>query len=38
LPARSGQKKGRSGCLSLSEVMTIVVFFHASHYRTFKHF
>jgi transposase len=38
LPARSGQKKGRGGCLSLSEVMTIVVFFHASHYRTFKHF
>jgi DDE family transposase len=38
LPARSGQKKGRGGCLSWSEVMTIVVFFPASHYRTFKHF
>jgi hypothetical protein len=24
--------------LSLSEVMTILVWFHASHYRTFKHF
>jgi IS5 family transposase len=38
LPARSGPKKGRGGCLSWSEVLTIVVFFHASHYRTFKHF
>src|SRR3982751_1314300 len=38
LPARSGQQKGRGRGLSLSEVMTIVVFFHVSHYRTFKHF
>jgi Transposase DDE domain len=38
LEAPSGQKKHRSQGLTLSEVMTIVVFFHASHYRTFKHF
>jgi Transposase DDE domain len=31
-------KRSRSQSLSLSEVMTILVFFHASHYRTFKHF
>jgi hypothetical protein len=38
LSARSGQQKGHGCGLSLSEVMTIVVFFHVSHYRTFKHF
>jgi Transposase DDE domain len=38
LPARSGQKKGRGGCLSWSEVMTSRVFFPASHDRTFQHF
>jgi len=31
-------KRSRSQSLSLSEVMTILVFFHASPYRTFKHF
>jgi transposase len=38
LPAPSGSKKSRGSSLSLSEVMTILVWFHASHYRTFKHF
>jgi hypothetical protein len=38
LTTRSSTKKHRSLCLTLSEVMTIVVFFHVSHYRTFKHF
>src|SRR5438270_11079926 len=38
LETHSGQKKHRSRGLTLSEVMTIVVFFHGSHYRTFKHF
>jgi hypothetical protein len=28
----------RQGQLSLSEIMTIIVFFHASHYRDFKHY
>jgi hypothetical protein len=38
VPSREGQKKS-SRCLSLTlrEIMTILVFFHASHYRTFKH-
>src|SRR3954452_16445817 len=36
LPAHSGSKKRRAS--SLSEVMTILVWFHASHYRTFKHY
>jgi len=35
-PGRPGKSYG--GRLTLSEVMTILVFFHASHYRTFKHF
>jgi Transposase DDE domain len=34
----SRPSKDRPRCLTLSEVMTILVFFHASHYRTFKHF
>ncbi|HVI81013.1 MAG TPA: IS982 family transposase [Candidatus Acidoferrum sp.] len=38
LPAHSGSKKRRASSLSLSEVMTILVWFHASHYRTFKHY
>jgi transposase len=38
LEARSLQSKYRPRCLTLSEIMTILVFFHASHYRTFKHF
>ena len=39
LPSSADKKKNhRSPGLALSEVMTIVVFFHASHYRTFKHF
>jgi len=38
LAAHSSQSKHRPVCLTLSEVMTILVFFHASHYRTFKHF
>jgi hypothetical protein len=38
LTACSSQKRYRSRSLTLSEVMTILVFFHASHYRTFKHF
>ena len=38
LAAPSSPSKHRSLCLTLSEVMPILVFFHASHYRTFKHF
>jgi transposase len=39
LVPRAGTKKThRSPRLALSEVMTIVVLLHASHYRTFKHF
>jgi hypothetical protein len=38
LPSSSGPQKRRSNSLSLSEIMTLLVFFHASHYRTFKHF
>jgi Transposase DDE domain len=38
LAARSSPKKQRPWCLTLSEVMTILVFFQVSHYRTFKHF
>jgi transposase len=38
LATRSSAKHPRPLCLTLSEVMTIVVFFHALHYRTFKHF
>src|SRR5437588_205863 len=33
-----GPHRHRASRLSLSEIMTILVFFHASHYRTFKHF
>jgi transposase len=38
LPTHPGPKNARGCALSLSEVMTILVWFHASHYRTFKHF
>jgi transposase len=38
LLAHSSSKKRRASSLSLSEVMTILVWFHASHYRTFKHY
>jgi transposase len=38
LLAPSGPKKRRASSLSVSEVMTILVWFHASHYRTFKHY
>jgi len=38
LAAPCGPKRFRSCSLSLSEVMTILVWFHTSHYRTFKHF
>jgi hypothetical protein len=38
LPAHSVPSQRRANSLSLSEVMTILVWFHASHYRTFKHF
>ena len=35
----SGQRqRRRQSQLSLSEVMTIIVYFHASHYRDFKHY
>jgi hypothetical protein len=36
---QDGQRhRVRQGQLSLSEIMTIIVFFHASHYRNFKHY
>ena len=39
IPARDSERNNsRSASLSLSEIMTILVFFHASHDRTFKHF
>jgi hypothetical protein len=38
LPIPSRSKKRRASSLSVSEVMTILVWFHASHYRTFKHY
>jgi hypothetical protein len=35
---QDGQRhRVRQGYLSLSEIMTIIVFFHSSHYRDFKH-
>ena len=33
-----GRKRKRPCALALSEILTILVYFHASHYRTFKHF
>src|SRR5947209_855550 len=38
LPAPAGPKKRRASSLSLSEVMTILVWFPASHSRTVKHY
>jgi transposase len=38
LAAHSSQSKPYRSRLTLSEVMTILVLFHVSHYRTFKHF
>jgi len=36
---QTGQRhRVRPGQLSLSEIMTIIVYFHASHYRDFKHY
>src|SRR5919106_1183156 len=36
---QSGQcQRQRQGQLSLSEIMTIIVYFHSSHYRDFKHY
>lgn len=34
----AGQQRNRASSLALSERMTLLVLFHASHYRTFKHF
>jgi hypothetical protein len=38
LPSGSTPHPRRANSLSVSEVMTILVWFHASHYRTFKHY
>jgi transposase len=38
MPGASTKKRHRASRLALSEVMTILVWFHVSHYRTFKHF
>lgn len=38
LPPADHKIRRRDGHLSLSEVMTILVLFHRSNYRTFKHF
>src|SRR3982750_3711851 len=38
LPAYGFPRSRSTNSLSLSEVMTILVWFQASHYRTFKHF
>src|SRR5215471_21456278 len=36
---QDGQRRRvRQGHLTLSEIMTIIVFFHSSHYRDFKHY
>jgi hypothetical protein len=36
---QDGQRhRVRQGHLTLSEIMTIIVFFHSSHYRDFKHY
>jgi len=32
------KKRLRDGQLSLSEIMTIIIYFHQSHYRNFKHY
>jgi Transposase DDE domain len=38
LPPDGKKRSARSTSLALSEIMTILVFFPASHYRPFKHF
>ena len=38
LPDEVGQRPGPKPRLSLSEVMTIIIYFHQSGYRTFKHY
>lgn len=38
LPGATARKRRRPCALSLSEVMTIIVLFHSSGYRTFKDF
>ena len=38
LPSGSTPHLPRANSLSVSEVMTILVWFHVSHYRTFKHY
>ena len=35
---RGQRQRRRPSQLSLSEIMTILVYFHASHYRDFKHY
>jgi hypothetical protein len=36
---QSGQRvRARQTTLALSDIMTILVYFHCSHYRTFKHY
>src|SRR5918999_3462481 len=36
---QDGQRhRHRQGQLALSEIMTIIVYFHSSHYRDFKHY
>ncbi|MFN6069443.1 MAG: hypothetical protein ACK45T_20245 [Pseudanabaena sp.] len=32
------QQRQRTRCLSMSEIMTILIGFHQNHYRNFKHF
>src|ERR687886_66202 len=38
LPSGSAPRPGRANSLSVSEVLTILVWFHVSHYRTFQHY
>ena len=38
LVADGNRQRKRTGQLSLSEIMTIVIHFHQAHYRTFKHY
>ncbi|MES2933433.1 MAG: IS982 family transposase [Pseudomonadota bacterium] len=38
LLANPARRRNRSSSMSVSEIMTILVYFHHSHYRTFKHF
>jgi len=38
LIADGQRRRRRDGQLSISEIMTILITFHTSHYRTFKHF